>query len=113
MMNGIDRILSRLHETPMLVDLESTLGQARRTLTRSIGQLHERHALLGRGGGRWRTIRDNYRLVVATILVSHEEATPRDVAGLVGYGSVEALDHALNNASLPSPLALKRAIRFA
>ena len=113
MMNGIDRILSRLHENPMLVDLESTLGQARRTLTRSIGQLHERHALLGRGGGRWRTIRDNYRLVVATILVSHEEATPRDVAGLVGYGSVEALDHALNNASLPSPLALKRAIRFA
>ena len=30
--------------------------------------------------------------------------------GLVGYGSVEALDHALGNAALPSALALKRAV---
>ncbi|AKU95283.1 hypothetical protein AKJ09_01947 [Labilithrix luteola] len=109
----VDRALSDLANAPMLVDLEATQGSSRRTLTRNIRRLHERHALLGRGEGRWRGIRDAYRLVIATILLSHDEATPARVAEFVGYGSVEALDHAFHHVSLPSPTALRRSIRAA
>ncbi len=113
LMSHVDGMLSQLGTAPMLVDLESSLSTARRTLTRRIRSLHERHALRGRGGGRWRGLRDTYRLVIASILLTHEEATPRRVAGLVGYGSTEALDHAFRNASLESPAALQRAMRLA
>jgi hypothetical protein len=113
LMDRIDAVLSDLGGAPMLVDLEATTGRTRSTLTRSIRRLHERYALLGRGGGRWRAIRDVYRLVVATILVSHPDASPRAVAHAVGYGSVEALDHAFRHASLPTPAAFGRAVRAA
>jgi hypothetical protein len=109
----IDGSLGQLGNAPMLVDLESSLASARRTLTRRIRDLHERYALSGRGGGRWRGLRDTYRLVIASILLTHADATPRRVAGLVGYRSVEALDHAFRNASLASPAALQRAMRLA
>jgi len=110
LMDAIDRALSDLERVPMLVDLEASLGQARRTLTRAIRRLHERYALLGRGDGQWRAMRDVHRLVVAAIFVSHRDATPGAVARHVGYGSVEALDHAFRAANLPSPAALQRAV---
>jgi AraC-like DNA-binding protein len=111
LMCTIDAALGELDAAPMLVDIERTLGTTRRTLTRNIRDLHVRYALTGRGAGVWRGIRDVYRLVVASILVTHREATPRAVAAAVGYGSVEALDHAFRHASLPTPAALARAVR--
>lgn len=110
LMAHVDATLSDLAGAPMLVDLEGSLDRSRRTLTRNIRRLHERYGLLGRGAGRWRGIRDVYRLVIATVLLSHEEATPGRVAGLVGYTTVDALDHAFRHASLPSPARLRRAI---
>jgi hypothetical protein len=113
LMQRIDAVLSDLGGAPMLVDLEASMGRTRSTLTRAIRRMHERYALLGRGGGRWRAIRDVYRLVVATILVSHPDATPREVARAVGYGSVEALDHAFRHAGLEAPATFGRAVRAA
>lgn len=107
----IDAALSQLSQAPMLVDLEDAMRSARRTLTRRIRSVHERYALLGRGGASWRRIRDAYRLVIASILVSHPRATPSVVAKLVGYRSPEALAHAFRHASLPSPLTLGRALQ--
>lgn len=109
LMGRMDDILSQLGTAPMLVDLEGSA--ARRTLTRRIRSLHERNALEGRGGGCWRGIRDTYRLVIASILVSHPEATAKRVAAVVGYGSAEALHHAFRRASLPSPVELGRLVR--
>jgi AraC-like DNA-binding protein len=111
LMNAVDAALSDLHVSPMLIDIEAETGQARRTLTRNIRGLHERNALLGRGAGRWRGMRDTQRLVIAGILSSHPSMTPRQIAGHVGYGSVEALDHAFRQASLHSPRELCRAVR--
>lgn len=113
LMREVDRALSNLHDIPMLVDLETSTGQSRRSLTRNIRALHERHALLGRGGGKWRAIRDTHRLVVASILASNPTFQASDIASMVGYGSVEALDHAFLNVGLPSPTALGRALRAA
>ncbi len=106
----IDGALCQLSASPMLVDLEGPLAAGRRTLSRKIQSLHQRYALLGRGHGRWRGIRDVYRMLVASILMSHRDATPRSVAGLVGYGSIEALDHAFRHARLPAPAVLRRAV---
>jgi len=121
-MGSMDAALSALERSPMLVDLESVPttrsptrstpraegGVTRRTLNRRIRSVHDRYALLGRGNGQWRGIRDAYRLVVATIALTHVDATPRSVARMVGYGSVEALDHAFHGARLPSPGATRR-----
>jgi hypothetical protein len=98
LMNELDAALSNLQIAPMLVDLEARTGMAQRTLTRNIRSLHERYALLGRGEGQWRGMRD---------------VTPRHLAKIVGYGSVEALDHAFRNAALRSPAELGRAVRAA
>jgi hypothetical protein len=111
LMNEVDAALSNLCSAPMLVDLEVRTGMARRSLTRNIRLLHERYALLGRGEGQWRAMRDTHRLVIASIVSSHRDVAPRTLAKLVGYGSVEALDHAFRNASLRSPAELGRAVR--
>jgi hypothetical protein len=73
-------------------------------------EVHTRYGLLGRGEGRWRGLRDKTRLGIATIFLSHPDATPADVAKAIGYGSVEALHHALAGVGLPPPRALQRAL---
>ncbi len=112
-MTCIDRALSDLSGAPMLVDLESSLRCSGRTVSRHVHDVHARHALLGRGAGRWRGVRDATRLVVASILLSAPDATPASVSAHVGYGSVVALDHAFRAAGLPAPGALRRALRAA
>jgi len=106
----IDRQLSSLDAAPMMVDFDE-LGLSRRTVTRRVTELQTRYGLPG--GESWRKVRDHYRLVVASVLLSHEDATPRSVAGLVGYGSVEALHHAFRNAQMASPASFKRMLRAA
>jgi hypothetical protein len=104
-MDRVDASLSQLRASPMLVDFEG--AERPRTMPRRIRRLHERYGL--HGGQSWRAVRDDYRLVVASILMSHRDTTSRAVAGLVGYGSTEALDHAFRNAGLPRPSQLPRA----
>jgi AraC-like DNA-binding protein len=106
----IDRQLSSLDTSPMMVDMDA-LGISRRTLTRRISEMQARYRLPG--GESWRKVRDHYRLVVASVLLSHQEATPRTVAAQVGYGSVEALHHAFRNAEMPSPASFRRMLRAA
>lgn len=106
----IDRQLSSLDAAPMMVDFEE-LGWSRRTVTRRVSELQARYGLPG--GDSWRKVRDHYRLVVASVLLSHEDATPKSVAGLVGYGSVEALHHAFRNAHMASPASFRRMLRAA
>ncbi|HVH41783.1 MAG TPA: hypothetical protein VM925_05550, partial [Labilithrix sp.] len=113
LMTAIDAIFTDFASAPMLVDLEAAVGCSGRTLARHIGDLHARYGLLGRGAGRFRGIRDSARLVLSTIFLSHESATPAAVAASVGYGSVEALDHAFRDAGLPAPRALQRAVSAA
>jgi len=103
----IDRQLCSLDTSPMMVDMDE-LGLSRRTLTRRVTELQARYGLWGES---WRALRDRYRLVVASVLLSHAEATPRSVASIVGYGSVEALDHAFRHAGMMAPAAFQRRLR--
>lgn len=107
---SMDRALEDLAGAPMLVDLEAALGCSARSVTRRVQDIHRRYRLVGRGAGRWRGLRDATRLVIGSIYLSHAEATPAAVAKAVGYGSVEALDHAFRAAGLPPPTALRRAL---
>lgn len=104
----IDARLSSLESSPMLVDLETLLNVSTRTLTRQVRSLQDRYRLPG--GETWRKLRDHYRLVVATILLSHDDASARSVALSVGYGSVEALCHAFRSVDLPAPDAYHRTV---
>lgn len=107
---AMDDVLSDLPRSPMTVDLEERLGCSGRTLSRHVRDLLARYGLRGRGEGRWRGLRDTTRLAVAAIFLSHEDATPARVASAVGYGSVEALDHAFHAAGLLPPLRYRRAL---
>lgn len=109
LMDGIDAALNNLEASPMLVDFA---GRSRRTLTRTIPELHARHGLLGRGASTsWRAYRDVYRLVIASLFTSSSALTTQEVARLAGYGSVEALHHGFRRVRLPSPAALRHAVR--
>jgi AraC-like DNA-binding protein len=107
-MTALDRALSTLGEAPAVVDLEEVLGCDRRTIVRRTRAVHERHALHGLGGTDFRAVRDFYRLLVATILASHERATTEGVARAVGYASPTALCHAFHRVGLPAPSAVRR-----
>jgi hypothetical protein len=50
-------------------------------------------------------------LLLSALLLSHVDARPSLVAHLVGYGSVEALDHAFRHAGLPAPGTMRDALR--
>ncbi|MEO7112476.1 MAG: hypothetical protein ABI183_18675 [Polyangiaceae bacterium] len=110
-MHELDHVIVRLAQAPMLIDLETQLRVSRRTLTRRIASLNASHGIIGRSVEQWRHGRDLYRLVTASIFLSHREATPKVVAAHVGYGSVEALDHAFSRAGLPSPAAFTSTTR--
>jgi AraC-like DNA-binding protein len=106
---ALDASLQSLAQAPMLVDIEQALGLSRRTLARRVSTLHKDYRLTGRGR-TWRELRDRYRIVVATILLSHGDATVSRIASLVGYTSTEALHHAFREVGLPSPGAYRKAL---
>ncbi len=51
----------------------------------------------------WRSERDFYRGLIATMFLSHPDATTTMVSRMLGYRSSEALCHAFRRAGLPSP----------
>ncbi len=104
----VDRTLSRLDQNPDAEEMASEMGQTRRTLHRHLQAMAGRNLLVT---GEWRAQRDQYRLLLATVYLSHPAATARLVARLVGYRSAEALCHALARQGLPAPMQLRRELR--
>jgi transcriptional regulator GlxA family with amidase domain len=49
--------------------------------------------------------------LMASIILGHPEAHPARVSRLVGFGSLEAMDHAFANSGMPTPEQLRRRIR--
>jgi AraC-like DNA-binding protein len=107
-MDAVDRALGELRCRPQLVDVQARAGRSRWTLARSLHALGECYGLRGlRGRDDWRALRDFRRLLVASILMTHPQATTRAVALEVGYGSADAMCHAFANAGLPSPSQIR------
>jgi AraC-like DNA-binding protein len=112
LMHVIDGALSQLHTNPSTVDLETTLAVSRRTLTRHVRRVHTAYGLCGLGDGvDWKSIRDFYRLRVASILMSNPRAGTREIARAVGYGSPDAMCHAFAHVGLPSPGRVRETVR--
>ncbi len=107
LMDALDAALCRLERSPDTEDLVRELGYTRRTLARRLRGLAQRHRMYERADD-WRTERDFYRGLVATMFLSHPDATTASIARMLGYRSPAALCHAFKRAGLPSPGSVRR-----
>lgn len=80
-----------------------------RQLGRDLGELSRTFGLFG---GGFRDASRVIRLRAATLFLSAPEATPSEVARVVGYGSLDAMGRAFRDANLPSPSVVQEAVRF-
>ena len=103
----VDDVLQGLANNPQSVDLEVRTGLPRKKLSRLVKDLHQNLDLTGTSDSSWRNVRNFYRLLVASIILGHPEATPTRVSRLVGFGSLEAMDHAFANSGMPAPGRLR------
>lgn len=108
LLDAVDDTFSNLAGGPAVIELEQKLGWSRRTVSRRTHALHARYGLTGLEGESWRSVRDFYRLLVGSILVTHPRMTTRLLATTLGYSSPEALCHAFANADLPSPGSFRK-----
>jgi hypothetical protein len=105
---AIDGVLSRTGARPMVVDLTRALGCSERQARYLVGEYVEAYAL--QGATEWRTLVNVWTTYLAGLLMTANGATTEGVAGLLGYGSPNALCHALTNVGLPSPGELRRQV---
>ena len=52
------------------------------------------------------------RLRAAVLLLSAPDATPNEVAKVVGYGSLDAMGRAFRDAQLPPPSLVQGAVHY-
>ncbi|MGO8996758.1 MAG: hypothetical protein ACLQVI_25870 [Polyangiaceae bacterium] len=105
---AIDGVLSRSGVRPMVVDLMRALDCSERQARYLVGEYVEAYAL--QGAREWRTLVNVWTTYLAGLLMTAKGATTEGVAGLLGYGSPNALCHALTNAGLPSPGEMRRIV---
>ena len=103
LLTAVDAELSSLEQGPALTTLEARLGWTRRTVARRAQLARERYGISALSGPDWRSARDFYRLLLGTMLASHQAATTGHLARMLGYGSPVALCHAFAHAGLAAP----------
>jgi len=89
-----------------LDDLIARVGWPARRLQRVLMDMVASHGSGWAGG--WREVVVRYRVRVAVLLLSSPSLSIGEVANAVGYGSVEALAHALATVGLPSATEVRR-----
>jgi AraC-like DNA-binding protein len=100
------------HNLSMSVSLKQIAafaGLSLRQLGRDLGDFTRTFALFGAG---FRDAMRILRLRAAVLLLSAPDATPSDVARIVGYGSLDAMGRAFRDARLPAPSMVHSAVRF-
>jgi AraC-like DNA-binding protein len=105
---ALDDVLSRPGTRPKLVDLCDALGCSDRLARHLVGEYAEVYAL--EGVTEWRGFVRAWTMYLARLLMTSRDATTDSVARLLGYGSSNALCHALANAGLPPPGEMRRAV---
>ncbi|HEY0195880.1 MAG TPA: AraC family transcriptional regulator [Kofleriaceae bacterium] len=92
-----------------LKQISTLAGVSLRQLGRDFTELTRTFGLFGAG------FRDTMRIIrlrAAVLLLSAPDATPSDVARLVGYGSLDAMGRAFRDASLAAPSIVQDAVRY-
>ena len=102
-------LYQNLSTSASLKQISSLAGLSLRQLGRDFTELTRTFGLFGAG---FREAMRAVRLRVATLLLSAPEASPSDVARVVGYGSLDAMGRAFRDASLPAPSIVQEAVRF-
>jgi AraC-like DNA-binding protein len=92
-----------------LKQISTLAGLSLRQLGRDFAELTRTFGLFGAG---FRDAMRAIRLRVATLLLSSPDATPSDVARIVGYGSLDAMGRAFRDAQLAAPSIVQEAVRF-
>lgn len=100
---ALDRILSRLHEQPMMRDLEEELGLSTRQLNRLIAEYNERYGFNAAG---WIDTRNRRRLMIGATFMTVPDASAAYVSRVVGYQSHTAFARALRTSGMPAPSAI-------
>jgi len=103
----LDRLLCRLYEQPMAIDLHTALGLSARQATRIVAAFNARY---GFNAGGWRDAVNRRRVGVGAALMSSPRATTERVAARLGYSSPTAFCRAMASAGLPAPGAVAREV---
>jgi hypothetical protein len=106
---AIDGVLSRAGARPMVVDLMRALNCSERQARYLVNEYVGAYAL--QGATEWRTLVNVWTTYLAGLLMTAKGATTEGVAALLGYGSPNALCHALTNAGLPTPGEMRKIVK--
>jgi AraC-like DNA-binding protein len=102
-------LYEHLATSTSLKQIASLAGLSLRQLGRDLTELTRTFGLFGSG------FRDAMRIVrlrAAVLLLSAPDATPADVARVVGYSSLDAMGRAFRDAALPPPSLVLSAVRY-
>jgi AraC-like DNA-binding protein len=92
-----------------LKQIASLAGLSLRQLGRDLTDLTRTFGLFG---GGFRDAMRIVRLRAAVLLLSAPQATPNEVARVVGYSSLDAMGRAFRDARLPAPSLVHSAVRY-
>jgi AraC-like DNA-binding protein len=92
-----------------LKQIAAFAGLSLRQLGRDLTDFTRTFGLFGAG---FRDATRILRLRAAVLLLSAPDATPGDVARVVGYGSLDAMGRAFRDAQLPPPSLVHSAVRY-
>ena len=98
-----------LSASASLKQVAAFAGLSLRQLGRDLAEFTRTFGLFGAG---FRDAMRILRLRAAVLLLSAPEATPGDVARIVGYGSLDAMGRAFRDAELPAPSLVQTAVRY-
>jgi AraC-like DNA-binding protein len=102
-------LYQNLSTSASLKQISTLAGLSLRQLGRDFTELTRTFGLFGAG---FREAMRAVRLRVATLLLSAPDASPSDVARVVGYGSLDAMGRAFRDASLPAPSIVQEAVHY-
>ena len=102
-------LYQHLATSTSLKQIAALAGLSLRQLGRDLTDLTRTFGLFG---GGFRDAMRILRLRAAVLLLSAPEATPNDVARVVGYSSLDAMGRAFRDARLPPPSLVHSAVRY-
>jgi AraC-like DNA-binding protein len=102
-------LYQHLATSASLKQIAALAGLSLRQLGRDLADLTRTFNLFGSG---FRDAMRILRLRAAVLLLSAPDATPNDVARVIGYSSLDAMGRAFRDAALPPPSLVHSAVRY-
>ena len=104
---ALERTFFPMTSCPMAIDLARALGVGERQALRRANAFFRHYYA---SGSTWRDYVRVMRVGLGTFFMSHPQARTEHVSRLLGFASPTSFCHALHEAGLPSPRAVRRAL---